>query len=110
MKDLDLGIVVTIVAFGLFYFRLLWVRRNKRRALRELALQVKKQGKGSKMPLDEEHRPGYEITSWWLVAIAAILMILGMWARQNTGFPVWAQEYWWLGTSVGALMFAFCFK
>jgi len=106
----DFGIIITVIAFGLFYARLYFLRRKKRQELREMALKVKRQGKGAKMPVSEENRPGYTITSWVLVVIAGALMVLGMAARQNTGFPVWAQEYWWVGTTLGAILFAFCFK
>lgn len=107
---IDFGVGITIVAFALFYIRLYFLRRKKRQELREMALQVKHQGKGAKMPVSEENRPGYTIASWPLVVVAGVLMILGMAARQNTGFPVWAQEYWWVGTTLGAILFAFCFK
>ncbi|MHB0989311.1 MAG: hypothetical protein ACYC3P_11710 [Bellilinea sp.] len=107
---MEFGMWVTIVAFGLFYVRLALLRGKKRRAVREQALAVKRQGKGAKMTVDEEHLPGYKITSWVLVAFAAVLMLTGMMARYNTGFPVWVQEYWWVGASLGAILFAFCFK
>lgn len=106
----DFGIIITVIAFGLFYVRLYFLRMKKRRELRELALQVKRQGKGAKMPVSEENRPGYTITSWALVVVAAALMILGMAARQTTGAPDLAREYWWVGTTLGAIILAFCFK
>lgn len=108
--ELEFGIIVTIIAFALFYIRLAILRKKKRAELRELALQVKRAGKGAKMPVSEEHRPGYEIRYWPLVVLSGALIILGMAARQYTSFPVWAQEYWWIGTSFGALLLAFCFK
>ena len=108
--ELEFGMIVTIIAFALFYVRLVFLRSKKRRDLREQALAVKRQGKGAKMPVDEEHLPGYKVTSWALVIIAVVLMLAGMTARYSTGFPVWAQEYWWVGTSLGAILFAFCFK
>lgn len=108
--DVEFGIVITIIAFALFYVRLAILRQQKRRELREIALQVKRQGRGAKMPISEENRPGYEIRSWVLVVLAAVLMVLGMAARQYTSFPLWAQEYWWVGTTLGAILLAFCFK
>lgn len=109
MKQLEFGVIITIIAFAFFYFRLAWVRGKRKRLRREKALQVKKQGKGNKAPI-EENKPGYEITSWVLVAISAILILAGMAARSMTGLPVVFQEYWWVGTTVGAILFAFCFK
>ncbi|MHB0922362.1 MAG: hypothetical protein ACYC6H_07565 [Bellilinea sp.] len=108
--NIDFGVGITIAAFALFYIRLYILRQQKRRELREIALQVKRQGKGAKMPISEENRPGYEIKSWVLVVLAAVLMVLGMAARQYTSFPLWAQEYWWVGTTLGAILLAFCFK
>lgn len=107
---IDFGVGITIVAFALFYIRLYFLRQKKRQELREMALQVKHQGKGAKMPVSEENRPGYTITSWALVVVAAVLILLGMAARQTAGAPDWAQEYWWVGTTVGAIVLAFCFK
>lgn len=106
----DFGIYITIFAFAVFYVRLYILRQKKKKELREVALKVKRQGKGAKMPVSEENRPGYTITSWPLVVIAGVLMILGMAARQSTGFPVWATEFWWVGTTLGAILLAFCIK
>jgi hypothetical protein len=107
---MEFGMWVTIIAFGIFYVRLALLRSQKRREIRQEALAVKRRGKGAKMTVDEEHLPGYKVTSWYLVALAVILMLVGMMARYSTGFPAWAQQYWWAGTSLGALVFAFCFK
>ncbi len=109
MKN-DFGVIITVIAFGLFYIRLYLLRRKKKEELRDLALQVKRQGKGAKMPVSEENRPGYTITSWPLVVVAGVIMVLGMAARQSTGFPAWATEYWWVGTTLGAILLAFCIK
>ncbi len=107
---MEFGMWVTIIAFGIFYLRLALLRGKKRREIREQALAVKRQGKGAKMTVDEEHLPGYKVTSWPLVAFAVVLMLAGMMARYSTGFPAWAQEFWYVGTALGAIVFAFCFK
>jgi len=109
MKN-DFGVIITVIAFGLFYIRLYLLRRKKKEELRDLALKVKRSGKGAKMPVSEENRPGYTITSWPLVVIAGVIMVLGMAARQSTSFPAWATEYWWVGTTLGAILLAFCIK
>jgi hypothetical protein len=108
--DVEFGIIITIAAFALFYVRLAILRRKKRRELREMQLAVKRKGRGAKMTMPEENRPGYEITSWALVAVAGLVILLGMVARQNASVPTWAHEYWWVGTTLGVLLFAFCFK
>lgn len=107
---MDFGMWVTIIAFGLFYLRLALLRGQKKREIREQALAVKRQGKGAKMTVDEEHLPGYKVTSWVLVIIAAVLMLAGMMARQNVEFLAWMKDYWYVGTALGAIIFAFCFK
>jgi len=107
---MEFGMWITIIAFGLFYLRLALLRGQKRRQIRDEALAVKRRGKGAKMTVDEEHLPGYKVTSWVLVVIAVILMLGGMMARYTGSFPAWAQQYWWVGTSLGAIVFAFCFK
>jgi hypothetical protein len=107
---MEFGMWVTIIAFGLFYLRLALLRGQKRREIRAQALAVKRQGKGAKMTVDEEHLPGYKVTSWVIIAVAVVLMLAGMMARYSTGFPAWAQEYWYVGTALGAILFAFGFK
>lgn len=107
---MEFGMWVTIIAFGLFYLRLALLRSQKKREIREQALAVKRQGKGAKMTVDEEHLPGYKVTSWVIIVVAVVLMLAGMMARQSPGFPAWAQEYWYVGTALGAIIFAFGFK
>lgn len=107
---MEFGVWVTIIALGIFYLRLALLRGQKRRQIREQALAVKRKGKGAKMTVDEEHLPGYKVTSWYLVGLAVVLMLAGMMARYTTGLPAWATQFWWVGTAVGALVFAFCFK
>ncbi|HEY4692716.1 MAG TPA: hypothetical protein VIH16_04715 [Bellilinea sp.] len=107
---MEFGMWVTIIAFGLFYLRLALLRSQKKREIREQALAVKRQGKGAKMTVDEEHLPGYKVTSWVIIVVAVVLMLAGMMARQSASFPAWAQEYWYVGTALGAILFAFGFK
>lgn len=107
---MEFGLWVTIIALGIFYLRLALLRGKKRREIREEALAVKRKGKGAKMTVDEQHLPGYQVTSWYLVALAVVLMLVGMMARYNTDFPDVMRQYWWVGTATGALVFAFCFK
>ncbi|MEN4011989.1 MAG: hypothetical protein AB1453_08085 [Chloroflexota bacterium] len=106
----DIGLVITGLAMLFFYLRLAMLRGRKRRLERDMALQVKKAGKGAKAAIKDPQKPGYEISSWILIGAAIVLMLLGLAARQSDAFPQLMQDYWWVGTSGGALMFAFSFK
>jgi len=108
--ELDFGLVITGVSMLFFYLRLALLRGKKRRLAREEALLVKRVGKGAKAKLEQPNKPGYEIVSWWLVAAAALLMLIGLAARQSDFFPQIMRDYWWVGTAGGAFLFAFCFK
>lgn len=108
--NFDIGLVITGLAMLFFYLRLAMLRGKKRRLEREAALQVKKAGKGAKAPLKDPHKPGYEIRSWVLLGGAIVLMLVGLAARQSDTFPQLMRDYWWVGTSAGAVVFSFCFK
>lgn len=106
----DFGIAVTAVAMLFFYVRLAMLRGKKRRLEREQALKAKKAGKGAKVTLPDPNKPRYEIRSWVMVGAAVLLMLVGLAARQTASFPQLMQDYWWVGTSLGAVLFSFCFK
>ncbi len=106
----DFGLAITAVAMLFFYVRLAMLRGKKRRLEREQALKAKKAGKGAKVSLPDPNKPRYEIRSWVMVGVAVLLMLVGLAARQTASFPQWMQDYWWVGTSLGAVLFSFCFK
>ncbi|MEN6481378.1 MAG: hypothetical protein ABFD29_04290 [Anaerolineaceae bacterium] len=108
--NLEPGMIATIVAMVIFYLRLAMLRGKKRRLQKEEALAVKKAGKRAKAKIEDPNKPNYEISSWVLVVISVVLMLVGLAARQNASFPALMQEYWWVGTTLGVLLFAFCFK
>ena len=106
----DFGLAITAVAMLFFYLRLAMLRGKKRRLEREQALKTKKAGKGAKVSLPDPNKPRYEIRSWVMVGVAVLLMLVGLAARQTPSFPQLMQDYWWVGTSLGAVLFSFCFK
>lgn len=106
----DFGLAITAVAMLFFYVRLAMLRGKKRRLEREQALKAKKAGKGAKVNLPDPNKPRYEIRSWVMVGVAVLLMLVGLAARQTASFPQLMQDYWWVGTSLGAVLFSFCFK
>jgi multisubunit Na+/H+ antiporter MnhB subunit len=106
----DIGIVVLGITLVLFYLRLAVLRGKKRRERREQQLAAMKGGKGAKIQLPDPNKPYYQVSNWWLLAISMILILVGMAAKTTTGFPELIQQYWWVVTSFGVLLFAFCFK
>lgn len=121
---LDTGTIITGVAMLIFYLRLMQIRGRKLRLARQAskASQVKggkekgsKQGKHTDAKYSSPRKVSFQITSWWLVALGIIFMCAGLAMKTSSGvFSGWLPaiylEYWWIGTSLGALVFMFCFK
>ena len=101
--NLDTGLVIVVVATGLFYLRVLLLQRGKARRAREFPLQQKK-SKGQKQPVPET---GIQVTSWYLVA-ASIIIILAGFILRNSGLSL--KDYWWVVTSAGILLLAFSIR
>lgn len=111
---LDAGTYVVIGAMVIFYLRLMQLRGRRRRLEREASVaRMSQKNKTRKnapaIEIRDKNAPPYKVTSWILVVIAAVLMLVGMAARAYPGFPPIMGEYWWIITSVGTLMFVFCF-
>jgi hypothetical protein len=112
---LDTGTIITLVAIFIFYLRIMQLRGRKKRLEREayIANVSHKKNKSKTMKTEQIRKdpntPPFIVTSWWLVALALVLMCVGLLFRNLTGIPAIYQEYWWIGTTLGALVFAFCF-
>jgi multisubunit Na+/H+ antiporter MnhB subunit len=106
----DTGIVVIGVAIILFYLRLAMLRGKKRRERRAEQLAVMKAGKKVKFQEQDPNRPYYQVTSWWIVGVSMLLILAGMISKTTTSLPQLLQQYWWVTTSIGILLFAFSFK
>lgn len=106
----DYGIAIVGVSMILFYLRLAVLRGKKRRERREAQLTAMRGGKKAKIELPDPNKPFYQVSNWWLLVLSMILVLVGMAAKTTTGFPELFQQYWWGITSVGVLLFAFCFK
>ena len=108
----DYQVLIVILSMFLFYLRLAMLRGKKRRQEREEMLRVKKMGKkGAKVKVvDDPRKLKYQVTSWVLVVLAAILMLVGLASRQTPSFPDIMNQYWYIITSLGVLLFIFCFK
>jgi hypothetical protein len=117
------GLIVVIVAMALFYLRIAMLRGRKKRYEREFAMKrrrVNGRSKGSVLPQQAKGTPTYSITSWYLVAVAFILIIFGLLMynqmtilgydllRNKELLDKYAQ-YWYVVVAVGVVLFAFCF-
>jgi hypothetical protein len=122
--ELTTGLIVVIVAMFLFYIRIGILRGQKKRYAREFALKRRKingRSKGSALPSPEPGSPPYQVTSWWLVALAFIIMIAGMVVYnkffvfgielvKDPAFIAKYSEFWYIPVALGVLVLAFCFK
>ncbi|MEI8131237.1 MAG: hypothetical protein WCG34_02310 [Leptolinea sp.] len=117
-------IIIVIASMAFFYLRIALLRGRKKRYERDYALKrrrVNGRSKGAALPQTAAGSPLYGIISWYLVAIAFILIIFGMLMyNQMTilGFTLindadlierYAQ-YWYILVASGVVLFAFCFK
>ncbi len=98
--NLETGLVIVVIATGLFYLRVLLLQRGKARRAREFPLRQKGGGK-QQAPVPET---GIQVSSWLLVAISIILILAGFILRTS---GVTIKDYWWIITSVGILVLAF---
>lgn len=112
---LEPGMIVVIVALLLFYLRIVQLRGRKKKKDRETVLTHmreanRKKGRVEPLPGRDPNEPQFKVTSWVLVVVALIFMLLGVASRSSTSFPQLMQNFWWAITTVGILIFIFCFK
>jgi hypothetical protein len=104
----DAGTIAVIIVVLLFYLRIAMIRgRNKKR---QRQLMLKQQKSGKLVPPQDPNMPSYEITSWWLVGAAGLLMLVGLGLKTMTSIPAPYTDYWWLPLVAGGIIFIFCFK
>lgn len=113
----DYGIVITAITALLFYFRVAMLRGKHRRLAKERALeQMRKASHQKKKKVKVEqpklNKPSIEVSSWLIVVLAIILMLLGVVAKNslNINLPEIVRELWWMGPSLGFILFIFGFK
>jgi hypothetical protein len=120
----DTGTIITGVAMLIFYLRLMQIRGHKLKLARQAGKpgQTKggkekgsKKGKQADAKYTSPKKVSFQITSWWLVALGIIFMSAGLAMKTSSGWfsgwlPATYMDYWWIGTSLGALVFMFCFK
>lgn len=117
-------LIIVIVAMVFFYLRIAWLRGKKKRLERDFALKrrkVKGRSKGAMLPQKTPGAPPYSINSWFLVAVAVVLMLVGLLAYSKFTILNWQiikdaawvdtySKFWHWAVAAGVIVFAFCFK
>ena len=105
------GVIVIAIAIFLFYARLAMIRGRKRKEQRqeELArMRSKRKGRGNST--GGQYRPNYEVGNYYLLALGAAFMLIGMAAKTTSIFPAVYIQYWWAVVTVGVVAFMFSVK
>ncbi len=110
MFEINTGIIVTAVAMLVFYLRIAMLRGRKRRLTRQEALERRKLKKANPEALRSIEKTGYQVRSWWLVGLGAVLMLVGVVMYTANWMDTPYDQYWWIATSGGVLIFAFSLK
>jgi hypothetical protein len=113
--NIEPGLWVVIVAMVIFYLRLEQLRGKKKRLEKEKMVKhmrdaERKHGKVKPLPPKDPNASPYQVTSWILVIIGLLLMLLGIAARTMDIFPALLKTYWWVSATLGVVVFLFCFK
>lgn len=103
---------VVIGAMAIFYLRMAQLRGRRKRLEREAIIKSTNKNRGKKSAVDirQKNAPPYKITSWVIVVMAAVLMLVGVAAREWYVFPQLMRDYWWILTAGGVIMFMFGFE
>ncbi len=109
--NFDTGMYVILGAMAIFYLRMAQLRGRRKRLEREAIIKSTNKNKGKKAAVlvKEKNTPPFKVTSWALVVIAVLMMLVGIAAREWTVFPQLMRDYWWVLTAGGVLAFVFCF-
>jgi hypothetical protein len=104
---LDTGTIIVVVAIALFYVRvvLIWRDKAKRAKLAVPAppkpAKRKKKGVQPVKSADPLEKPILEVTNWYLVGVAVVIMLLGVAMKTS----VWTfSEYWWIPITLGIIV------
>src|SRR5512145_1886040 len=79
--EISTGMIVVIAAMAFFYLRIALLRGQKKRYYREYALKRRKvngRSKGSALPTPEKGTPPFGVSSWFLVTLAILFMVVGV--------------------------------
>lgn len=114
----EIGFAATAFTALLFYFRIAMLRGKKRRLAKEEMIEILNMPKGKKQKerlAEHEKRqnvPSFEVSSWVIIIIGIVLMLAGIVIRNTLGLdvPQVVKDYWWVGPSLGFILFMFGFK
>ncbi len=104
------GVIVIGVAMLLFYLRLAQIRGHKRKELRQEQIAAMRSRRKSKGLNAGANRPNYEVGSYYLLALGAVLMLVGLVLRTSDILPALYKPYWWEITTAGVVAFIFSVK
>lgn len=118
---LDPGMIVVIVVVALFYVRVLMLRGQHRIAERRAVLeQIKateaQKGKSrrnlppQKKGIPQKDQPMFNVTSWWIIGPAMVIMLVGLAMWTTTWFPPEIKTYYWAPIALGGILFIFGLK
>jgi hypothetical protein len=115
MGKFEPGFIPIIVAIIIFYLRIMQLRGRKKRLERENILAHmreanKKKGKVAPLPPKDPSAPPFKVTSWPLAILSLLFMLAGVAGRSSSALPQLMQDLWWAPTTIGLLIFTFCFK
>jgi Na+/H+ antiporter NhaC len=124
MAKLDTGMIIIIIVVAMIYIRVLMLRGKHRREERQAALEKIKaieaqKGKShrnqfpdqtSKKDVPEFYRPQFQVTSWWIIGPAVLLMLVGMTMRSTSFLPAEINAYYWTAVAAGGILFLFGLK
>lgn len=112
---METGMIVVVVAIVIFYLRIMQLRGRKRRLEKEKIMAHmreanRKKGKVDPLPSKDPNTPPFQVSSWFLVVLGTVFMLVGVAARSQLSMDPLLEEYWWVPTTLGILTFVFCFK
>ncbi len=115
-------LIVVILAILFFYLRIALLRGKKKRMERDLALtrrKVKGRSKGAALPQKPKGSPPFNVSNWFLVAIAVLVILAGVIMYNQMvilGFPLvndaefvsTYSKYWYIPVAAGIIGLSFC--
>ncbi len=105
------GILAIAIAMFLFYLRLAQIRGHKRKERRqEQIARLHSRRKGRINDPQGYYRPNYEVGNYYLLALGALLMLMGLALRTTDFLPAFYKPYWWEIVTAGVVAFIFCVK
>lgn len=108
----DTGTIIVIVAILLFYLRLIALQWGKSKRLREASSAPAPRGKKA---AGAPPRPSVEgsfirFSNPYLVGLAVLVMLAGVFMNVNPGFGDTVRNLWWIPVVAGLGLFTFLIR